>query len=404
MKKYILSFVILMIFFPALLCACDSKDKLYIYFNAETMTYHVGDEIPLDKFNYKTNADESNLIFSTDKENVAKIDNGKVLFCSTGTTKLIVQVVGSSATATLELTVKSEPYIPDFNKIVDDKDSIEDETISSDQTDETDKQPNEASSQNEDDNTKDETIKDEQNNNDDSLSNENNTTDQVDNNNENLENNGQVETSDQSDEETHSQDNDQNSSSKVDESQTNDDTEQKDIPDQPTDDTTTQDNNQAVQENDQDSLQQEKITDNNNDKNKTTDNNAESEKEEANDDTTIENENIDDNEKGNVENEQKIFSFDDYIVEVTKRDCPHKVVNLTCKELNGGTKFSLSILNGTNFNTYKRTVITEGASNNISTDLTNQVLTIFCKEKCNFYILFEFTDSLGSMTIAFKKR
>ena len=113
MKKYIFCILIFLFFCPTFLCACDNE-PLFVYFENENDTFEVDDKVLLSEFEYQTNAKEELLQFSVSNSEIANVTDKEITFLKSGNVKLILHIVGSDISATLDLVVKNKVYIPDL--------------------------------------------------------------------------------------------------------------------------------------------------------------------------------------------------------------------------------------------------------------------------------------------------
>ena len=113
MKKYIFCILIFLFLCPTFLCACDNEN-LFVYFENENDTFEVNDKVLLSEFEYQTNAKEELLHFSVSNSEIANVTDTEITFLKSGNVKLILHIVGSDISATLDLVVKSKVYIPDL--------------------------------------------------------------------------------------------------------------------------------------------------------------------------------------------------------------------------------------------------------------------------------------------------
>lgn len=114
-KKFTLCMLLVLLFVPTFLCACDNKLDLYVLFNDDSATFYVGDSVDLDEVGYKSNADFKDLNFNIKNDDIAQLQNNKIVFLKSGHTKLVLSIKGCNCVAEIDLTIKPKVVVPDLN-------------------------------------------------------------------------------------------------------------------------------------------------------------------------------------------------------------------------------------------------------------------------------------------------
>lgn len=115
MKKFTLCMFLVLLFVPILLCACDNKLDLYVFFNDDSATYYIGDSVDLDEVGYKSNVDFRDLNFDIENDDIAKLQNDRIEFLKSGHTKLVLSISGHDCVAEMDLIIKPKVVAPDLN-------------------------------------------------------------------------------------------------------------------------------------------------------------------------------------------------------------------------------------------------------------------------------------------------
>ena len=341
MKKYIFCILIFLFFCPTFLCACDNEN-LFVYFENENDTFEVDDKVLLSEFEYQTNAKEELLQFSVSNSEIANVTDKEITFLKSGNVKLILHIVGSDISATLDLVVKSKAYVPDLTQ-KDEKSKQKSEDKSS-QTSESETAEQETNLDNEDSKTTDD---------DSDLT--------------NTENEKTIDGSE-------TQQLDEGSTTPQDDKSTSEQTELED-------DT----------QNDEDLTKEEsKPSD---DKSKT--------QTQEDEDSTTDNQSLDEDKDKYIKSH---FTAGDYTIEVVTNDKDFGIKSIADGYLENYCSFTIEFCENIKYSNYTKEIgVQEGYSTDcITTSGESNTLTLLATQKINFYVILEQKNSNNFATITFR--
>jgi hypothetical protein len=345
MKKYIFCILIFLFFCPTFLCACDNEN-LFVYFENENDTFEVDDKVLLSEFEYQTNAKKESLQFSVSNSEIANIMDTEITFLKSGNVKLILHIVGSDISATLDLVVKSKAYVPDLTP-----------------KDETSKQKSEDKSSQ---TSEGETAKQEKN-----LDNEESKTIDNDSDSTNAEN---EKTTNEGD----AQQLDEGSTTPQDDKPTSEETKLEDD---------TQNNEDLTKE-------ESKSPD---DESKT----QTQENEKKDEDSTTDNQSLDEDKDKYIKSH---FTAGDYTIEVVTNDKDFGIKSIAVGCLENCCSFIIEFCENIKYANYTQTIgVQEGYSTDcITISGESNTLTLLATQKINFYVILEQKNGDNFATITFR--
>ena len=345
MKKYIFCILIFLFFCPTFLCACDNEN-LFVYFENENNIFEVDDKVLLSEFEYQTNAKEESLQFSVSNSEIANVTDTEITFLKSGNVKLILHIVGSDISATLDLVVKSKAYVPDLTP-----------------KDETSKQKSEDKSSQ---TSEGETAKQETN-----LDNEESKTIDNDSDLTNTENEKTID-------ESGTQQLDEGSTISQDDKSTSEQTELED----------------DIQ-NDEDLTKEESKSSDDESKTQTQEN------EKKDKDSTTDNQSLDKDKKEYI---TSYFTVGDYTIEVVTNDKDFGIKSIADGYLENCCSFIIEFCENIKYINYAQTIgVQEGyLADCITTSGESNTLTLLATQKINFYVILEQKNSNNFATITFR--
>ena len=341
MKKYIFCILIFLFLCPTFLCACDNEN-LFVYFENENNIFEVDDKVLLSKFEYQTNAKKESLQFSLSNSEIANITDTEITFLKSGNVKLILHIVGSDISATLDLVVKSKAYVPDLTP-----------------KDETSKQESEDKSSQ---TSEDETAEQETN-----LGNEESKTTDNDSDSTNTEN-------EKTTNEGEAQQLEKGSTTPQDDKSTSEQTKLED-------DT----------QNDEYSTKEESKSPDDESKTQT----------QENEDSTTDNQSLDEDKKEYI---TSYFTAEDYLIEVVTNDKDFGIKSIAVGCLENCCSFIIEFCENIKHINYTQTIgVQEGYSTDcITISGESNILTLLATQKINFYVILKQKNSDNFATITFR--
>lgn len=429
MKKSTFCILSFLFFTTIFLVGCDLSANSYAYFTSESAIFWVGDTESLQDIGYTTNAKETDLQFYVKDSNIAKVEDGNVVFLASGKTELVLKL--GDNLSILELTVKPKVVIPNLrpenkqeeNSSDTEQDVTPNEDIAQQNLNDSSIANDDNSTNNSDDivtknndgieGTSKDKISTNTDKTDENNSNENNEQSSTnkdngssnnnsneDNNNE--ENNEQVSTNEDDDCSTKVVNKDSKTPNTTDENSLNDDdnTVNSDTNDENVSqneekfsddsDSSTNDNNSTQTDNTDSSTTEKDNPTNKTDKNS------------LNDVTQTESDDI------QTENDENyVYSTSTYYLEIATNDCQHEIKSFSSKTSNNLTVFFLEIRdNNGEYNNYNYEIVlpTEHSKGPASAEMSGHILTVRCGIKCDFALVITSSDNqyLGHAIITFR--